>query len=71
MAAPDQMNREELLKAKERVEQQLERLNYRTVGFPSVSASVHAQPRADLADELTQILNEINAELAEMETKHA
>ena len=71
MSDPKQMSREELLKAKERVEQQLERLSYRTVGFPTVSASVHAQPRADLADELTQILNEINTELAEMEAKRA
>jgi hypothetical protein len=67
MADPDQMSRDELLAAKERVEQQLERLRYRPAFlFPSVwmgSRTRKRGHRSDLIAELNQILDQINYEL--------
>lgn len=69
MAAPDQMTREELFKAKERVELQLERLKYHQIG--RWGGDVDNPTKDGLESELLQILEEINAELAEGETKNA
>jgi len=67
MAAPDQMSREELLKAKKRVERQLERLRYNQI---SRYGGVLDNPSKDeVQSELVQILDEINAELAETDPK--
>jgi hypothetical protein len=66
MADHSQMSREELLKAKERVEQQLERLSYRPPGsFPYYGQN----PKPDLTSDLTQILDEINYELEQRNGK--
>jgi hypothetical protein len=70
MADPDQMSREELLKAKERVELHLERLRYRPFGRPTVTMRPN-KSKNDLVKALSQILDEINAELAETEPKRA
>jgi hypothetical protein len=68
MADPDKMSRADLLKAKERVELQLERLSYR---LPASVYTYTRSPKTDLVAELTQILDEINAELSETEAKGA
>ena len=68
MADPDQMSGEELFKAKERVEQQLERLSYRP---PGSFRSYAPTGKPGLKSELNQILDEINAELAELDSKNA
>ena len=67
MADHSQMSREELLKAKERVEQQLDRLSYRPPGsFPYYGPPT---TKPDLVSDLTQILGEINYELGQRNGK--
>jgi hypothetical protein len=65
MASSDQMTRDELLKARDRVQEQLRILQSRTVGFPS--AGFVYKNRDDLVSELTQILDEIQFELGKLD----
>ena len=68
MAEPDQMSREELIAAGERVSAQIDRLNY--MGGKRMSAG-DSDLKTKTLGELQAILDEINAELAEMDTKRA
>ena len=69
MSNPDQiMSRKELLAAGNRVSAQIERLNY--MGGAQMSAG-DSDLKTKTIDELRAILDEINAELAEMDAKRA
>jgi hypothetical protein len=66
MPDPDQMSREELLAARERVTLQIERLSYR-----GTYGTIGGDPRAQLRAELDAMLQEIDTELAELGSKRA
>ncbi len=66
MAGPDQMSRKELLAARAKVSLQIERLAYR--GYKGTTGG---DPTVDLRAELDAILQEINTELAELDSKNA
>jgi hypothetical protein len=70
MAEPDQMSREELLAARERVATQLDRL-WRVTGYGFHAGVPSRAAKVQLRAELQAILDEIDTELAELGSQNA